>query len=729
MRPRNLQFIIDKIQKYHSNPRLDFIEEAYRFAETAHAGQFRNSGEPYITHPVAVAAILAELELDQITIAAGLLHDVVEDTNLALEELEGQFGKEITGLVDGVTKLSKLEFHSKEEAQAENLRKMFLAMAKDIRVLLIKLADRLHNMRTLKHQNPRKQREIAQETLDIFAPLANRLGIFRIKWELEDLCLRYLEPQKYYALVDGISTKRHERENYINTVITMLTERLNEVNIKAEIYGRPKHFYSIFKKMTTQHKELSEIYDLIAVRIIVDNVKDCYGALGIVHTLWKPIPGRFKDFIAMPKQNMYQSLHTTVIGVSGEPFEIQIRTREMHRTAEYGIAAHWKYKEAVTGSNEMDAKMSWLRQLLEWQNDMRDAQEFMENLKIDLFDDSVFVFTPKGDVVELPKGSVPIDFAYRVHTNVGHHMIGSKVNGKIVPIDYRLVNGDIVEVLTNRNSSGPSRDWLKIVTTSQAKNRIRSWFKREKRDENIIKGRELLERECKRLGLDMAEIFRSEKLQDIRKRFSFLTLEDLFAAIGDGTLTTNQILFKFREEKEKRDKANKSAAEELADFQAETKTWVGQGKSNQGVVVKDIDNVMVRMARCCNPLPGDPIIGFITKGRGVSIHRQGCGNLHANRNKEGGRIIEVAWDDTHKESYQVKLEVDAMDRAGLLTDVMAVITELKISANSVHAGGTRNGQARVDLLLEVRSLDQLDVILKRISRVKDVHEVRRVNTV
>ncbi|HEX3030648.1 MAG TPA: bifunctional (p)ppGpp synthetase/guanosine-3',5'-bis(diphosphate) 3'-pyrophosphohydrolase [Bacillota bacterium] len=729
MKPYNLEKLIEVINKYHANPRVEFIEEAYRFAETAHAGQFRNSGEPYITHPLAVAIILAELELDQITIAAGLLHDVVEDTNLALEELENHFGNEIAQLVDGVTKLSRIEFHSKEEQQAENLRKMFLAMARDIRVILIKLADRLHNMRTLKHQSPKKQKEIAQETLDIFAPLANRLGIFRVKWELEDLCLRYLEPETYYELVDGISTKRTEREAYIKSVISVLKDRLDEVNIKAEIYGRPKHFYSIYRKMVTQEKELGEIYDLIAVRILVENVKDCYGALGIVHTLWKPIPGRFKDFIAMPKQNMYQSLHTTVLGLSGEPFEIQIRTREMHRTAEYGIAAHWKYKEAVKGTSEMDQKLVWLRQLLEWQNDMRDAQEFMENLKIDLFDDSVFVFTPKGDVMELPAGAVPIDFAYRVHTNVGHNMVGAKINGRIVPIDYRLANGDIVEILTSRNSSGPSRDWLKLVATSQAKNRIRSWFKREKRDENLIKGREMLEKECKRLGLDQAEIIKSEKLQELIRRFGFVSLDDLQAAVGEGTITTNQVLFRFKEEKEKREKSTKTAAEELAGFQAGTKSWIGEGKANQGVVVKDIDNLMVRMARCCNPLPGDPIIGFITKGRGVSVHRQSCGNIHNTRNKDGERTVEVAWDPKLTDAYQVKIEVDAMDRAGLLTDVMAVITDLKISANSVHARGTKENQARVDLLLEVRSLEQLALIINRINRVKDVYAVRRVNTI
>ncbi len=726
MKPESLGKLIKRIQQYNANPRVDFIKEAYEFAEHAHAGQFRNSGEPYISHPLAVAIILAGLELDLITVGAGLLHDVVEDTKITQEEIEAKFGQEIALLVDGVTKLSRIEYRSKEEQQAENLRKMFLAMAKDIRVILIKLADRLHNMRTLKHQSANKQKEIAQETLEIFAPLANRLGIFHIKWELEDLCLRYLEPETYYELVERISTKRVEREAYINKVIGILKEKLSEVHLSGEIMGRPKHFYSIYKKMVDQQKDLSEIYDLIAVRVIVDNVKDCYGALGIVHTLWKPIPGRFKDYIAMPKQNMYQSLHTTVIGPSGEPFEIQIRTREMHRTAEYGIAAHWKYKEAVKGNMETDQKLAWLRQLLEWQNELKDAREFMENLKIDLFDDSVFVFTPKGDVMELPKGSVPIDFAYRVHTNVGHRMTGAKINGKIVPIDYKLNNGDIVEVLTSRQTAGPSRDWLKIVQTSQAKNRIRSWFKREKREENIVKGRDTLEKECKKLGLEAGEILKAEKLQETIKRFNFTAVDDLFAAVGDGTLTSNQILLKFKEEKDKKEKP-KTAAEELAGFQAETKSWVGGGKANQGIMVKGVDNLMVRLALCCNPVPGDPIVGYITRGRGVSIHRQDCGNIKNHNDSEEERLIEVAWDQSFKDSYQVKIEVSAMDRAGLLTDVMAIISELKISANSVHARGIKNNQAAIDLLLEVKSLDQLNYILNRIARVKDVHEVRRVS--
>lgn len=720
----SLQALLEIIQKKNKKPRVEFIKEVYEVAEKAHDGQFRKTGEPYIVHPLSVAMILADLEIDQITVAAGLLHDVVEDSEFTQEDIQQRFGEEIALLVDGVTKLSKIEYRTKEEHQAENMRKMLMAMAKDIRVILIKLADRLHNMRTLRHQSPKKQKEIAKETLEIFAPLANRLGIFKMKWELEDLSLRYLEPETYYELVERIATKRGEREQYINQVISILREKLNDVHIDADISGRPKHFYSIYKKMWEQEKDLSEIYDLIAVRLIVDNVKDCYGALGIIHSLWKPIPGRFKDYIAMPKQNMYQSLHTTVIGPSGEPFEIQIRTWEMHRTAENGIAAHWRYKEGIKGKDEMDEKLAWLRQLLEWQHELKDAKEFMENLKIDLFDESVFVFTPKGDVLELPANSVPIDFAYRVHTNVGHRCVGAKINGKIVPLDYKLKNGDIVEILTSRQAAGPSRDWLKLVQTTQAKNRIRSWFKREKRDENILKGREILEREIKKLGLDI-DILRGEKILEVGKRFSLHSHDDILAAIGDGTFTPLQILSRFKEEKERKEKP-KTSAEELAEVQSDTKPWK-TAKDNQGVVVKGLDNLMVRLAKCCSPVPGDAIIGFITKGQGVSVHRQDCHNVLRQNEADLDRIIEVAWAGERKGAYQVKLEIEAMDRAGLLTDVMIVLAELKISANSVHARGTKNSQAAIDLVLEIKDQSELQYIISRIRKVRDVYEVRRVS--
>ncbi|ADG82070.1 (p)ppGpp synthetase I SpoT/RelA [Thermincola ferriacetica] len=716
-----LDKLLAKIKQY--NPQVDekFIEETYRFAEKAHEGQTRISGEPYIIHPLSVAHILADLELDVVTIAAGLLHDVVEDTDSPLETIEEKFGVEIALLVDGVTKLSRISYKNKMEQQVENLRKMFLAMAKDIRVILIKLADRLHNMRTLKHLAEPKQKEISEETLEIFAPLAHRLGIFKIKWELEDLALRYLEPKKYYELVDGIAQKRAEREEYIARVTQILAEKLENVGIKADIQGRPKHFYSIYKKMLEQQKELAEIYDLLAVRVIVDTVKDCYGALGIIHTLWKPIPGRFKDYIAMPKSNMYQSLHTTVIGPNGEPFEIQIRTWEMHRTAEYGIAAHWRYKEGGgRGDEEFENKLAWLRQLLEWQNDMRDAREFMETLKIDLFSDAVFVFTPKGDVVELPAGAIPIDFAYRIHTQVGHRCIGAKVNGKIVPLDYKLANGDIVEILTQKQAAGPSRDWLNIVKTSEARSKIRAWFKKEKREENIIKGRDALEKEVKKAGYDVAEFLKPERLSELPRKFNLVTLDDLYASLGNGVFTPQQVIAKLKDEQQKQGKNVK--IEELLKKEHSKK----KKASSQGIKVEGQQDVMIRLARCCNPVPGDPIIGYITRGRGVSVHRKDCRNLVNHSLSEGERMIQVSWDDTDRGSYHVHLEISAMDRAGLLTDVMLILSEMRISADWVNARGTKNKQATIDLVLEIGSLEQLENIMSKIRRVKDVYDVWRV---
>ncbi|GAW29204.1 MULTISPECIES: bifunctional (p)ppGpp synthetase/guanosine-3',5'-bis(diphosphate) 3'-pyrophosphohydrolase [unclassified Carboxydocella] len=719
------QDLVRKIRNFNPQADLSLVEKAYQKAAAAHAGQVRQSGEPYISHPLAVAYILAQLELDLVTIAAALLHDVVEDTEVTLEEIRQEFGDEVALLVDGVTKLSRIEYRSKEEQQAENWRKMLLAMARDIRVILIKLADRLHNMRTLKFQSPRKQKEIAAETLDIYAPLANRLGIFRIKWELEDLSLRYLEPEMYYELVERIAKKRTEREALINQVIKELSERLAAVGIGAEISGRPKHFYSIYKKMWQQQKDLSEIYDLIAVRVIVDNVKDCYGTLGIVHTLWTPVPGRFKDYIAMPKQNMYQSLHTTVIGPNGEPLEVQIRTWEMHRTAEYGIAAHWRYKEGIKEPGELDEKLTWLRQILEWQRELGDAKEFIENLKIDLFDESVFVFTPKGDVIELPAGSIPIDFAYRIHTDVGHRCVGAKVNGKIVPLDYKLKNGDIVEIITSRQAA-PSRDWLQLVQTPQAKNRIKQWFKREKREENILRGRELLEKEARKAGLELEDI-KQERIQEICRKFTVSSPEDLLAAVGDGTFTAVQVLNKIKELKEEREKAQrpKTAASELQEAQDVVRPWKGGGRANQGIMVLGMDNLLVRLARCCSPVPGDPIVGYVTRGKGVSVHRADCHNVVNFQETEKERIIEVTWEQGYTDNYQVKLEIAAMDRAGLLSDVMAVLSDLKISANSVSARSLRNNQAAIELVLEVKGLEQLNYIINRIRKVRDVYEIRR----
>ena len=715
--------LLDKIKVY--NPRADFftVSSAFDYAEAAHRGQKRFSGEPYIVHPLEVAKILAELELDQETIIAGLLHDTVEDTPATLAELEERFGSEVALLVDGVTKLGRIEYKSKEELQAENLRKMFLAMAKDIRVILIKLADRLHNLRTLKYHPVPKQLEIANETLEIFAPLAHRLGIYRIKWELEDLAFRFKEPDKYFELVEKIAKTRSKREEYIQSVVGVLKGKLSAMGIEAEIEGRPKHLYSIYNKMVEQQKELNEIYDVMAVRCLVNSVRDCYATLGIVHTMWTPIPGRFKDYIAMPKSNMYQSLHTSVIGPQGEPLEVQIRTWDMHRTAEYGIAAHWRYKEGGRGDREFDKKLAWLRQLLEWQHDLRDAREFMESLKIDLFADVVFIFTPKGDVIELPAGSVPIDFAYRIHTDVGNRCVGAKVNGRIVPLDYKLKNGDIVEILTAK-SGRPSRDWLNAVKTSHAKTKIRQWFKKEQREENILKGRECLEREAKKYGVD-GELLKGEKLLEVAKKFTLFSLEDLYAAIGDGAVSAGSVLMKLRGSEAGRVKKG-LLAEKVTPARPETRTAGAWGRPTQGVRVKGIDNLLIRLAHCCNPVPGDPITGYVTRGRGVSIHRTDCRNILTYLRQERERLVEVAWDKEFREPFQVKLEINGLDRAGLLGDVMAVLTDMKISANWVTARGKKDGSAVIELALEVKGIEQLEYIIGRLAHIRDVYEVKRL---
>lgn len=709
-----------------NNPKADIaaIKDAYDLAEKAHRGQKRFSGEPYIVHPLEVAKILASLELDQETIVAGLLHDLVEDTGITLEDITERFGGEVALLVDGVTKLSRIAYKSKEEQQVENLRKMFLAMAKDIRVIMIKLADRLHNLRTLKYHNTPKQLEIASETLEIFAPLAHRLGIYRVKWELEDLAFRFREPEKYFALVDKVAKTRGKREEYIRSVISILTDKLTAMGIEASIKGRPKHLYSIQAKMEEQQKDVNEIYDVTAVRCLVNTVRDCYAALGIVHTLWTPIPGRFKDFIAMPKSNMYQSIHTSVIGPQGEPFEIQIRTKEMHRTAEYGIAAHWRYKEGGKGDRDFDSKLAWLRQLLEWQKDLRDAREFMETLKIDLFADSVFVFSPKGDVVELPAGSVPLDFAYRIHTDVGHSCIGAKVNGRIVPLEYKLKNGDILAILTSKTSE-PKRDWLNIVKTSHAKSKIRQWFKKEQRDENILKGKESLEREGKKQGFD-PELLKGDKLLEIGKRYNVVSLDDLYAAIGVGQITTGNILSKIKMEEAKTEKKG-TLAEEAQALIGDNRPTAGWGKPTRGIRVKGIDNLLIRLSHCCNPVPGDPITGYVTRGRGVSIHRSDCRNIIAFQDYERERLVEVAWDKEFTEPFQVKLEATGMDRAGFLSDVMSILLEMKISANWVTARGKKDGGAVLEMVLEMKGLEQLEHIMNRIKRVKDVYDVRRVS--
>lgn len=711
-----------RLQELYPGGDLTLIEKAYEFASLAHSGQQRQSGEDYIQHPLSVAVILAELGLDQVSIAAALLHDVVEDTEVTLEQIEARFGKETGLLVDGVTKLSRLEIKTKLEQQAENYRKMLLAMARDIRVILIKLADRLHNLRTLGHLCENKQKSIARETLEIFAPLAHRLGIFRVKWELEDLSFSYLEPEKYRELSRRVSMKRREREEFTCQVIDILKERLEAVGIKCDIQGRAKHFYSIYKKME-RGRDLSEIYDLSAIRVLVDSIKDCYGALGIVHTLWKPIPGRFKDYISVPKSNMYQSLHTTVIGPNGETFEIQIRTWEMHRTAEFGIAAHWKYKEGRTDKG-LDEKLTWLRTVLEWQNDLRDAREFVETLKTDLFEDEVLVFTPKGDVIDLPTGATPLDFAYQIHSNVGHRCIGAKVNGKIVPLDVTLKTGDIIEILTSKTAAGPGSDWLSIVKTSAAKNRIRQWFKREKKEENLAKGTEALDREVRRLGLNPAELLKSEWMEKVCQRFNTSSEEDLLVSIGFGLVSAQQVVARLRIEAER--VAQKQKEPILPQPKADARSRQGFGKAVQGVQVKGIDNVLIRFSRCCNPVPGDPIIGYITRGRGVSVHRLDCPNSINFLTHSRERLIEVVWAETQGGTFPVDVQIQALDRAGLLADVANIVAETRTNMISAFARGTKNKMAAIDLVLEIKNLEQLQYIMQKLGRIKDVMSVERV---
>ncbi len=709
-----------KIQRYY--PDLDdwaLVEKAYDFSLKAHSGQLRESGESYIMHPLGVVLILAELELDLVTIIAGLLHDVVEDTAITLEDIRSEFGDEVASLVDGVTKLSRLDFTSKEEQQAETLRKMFIAMAQDIRVVLIKLADRTHNLRTLRYLNTHKQKEIARETLEIYAPLAHRLGIYMIKWELEDLAFRYMQPNDYFQLVEKLAKKRREREHFINRIIWILQDHLSEANIEAEIQGRPKHLYSIYNKMKTQGKDLNEIYDLTAVRIIVDSVKDCYHTLGIVHTIWKPIPGRFKDFIAMPKPNMYQSLHTTVFAAENELAEIQIRTWDMHRTAEYGIAAHWRYKEKVKNSGELDEKLTWLRQLLEWQHDYRDARDFIKDLKGELFTDEVFVFTPKGDVVDLPAGSVTLDFAYKIHTDIGNRCTGAKVNGRLVPLDYQLKTGDMVEVVTSKQGS-PSRDWLNLVKTSHAKNKIRSWFKKERREENIEKGREMIEKEIRRITVEQRMSVKHDMLEEVGRTFNLLSVEDLYAAVGYGGVSVHQVISRLREEY-KKEHTGKDDQENLP----ELKPVKHLKEGTAGVSIAGMDGLLMRIARCCNPVPGDEIVGFITRGRGVTIHRRDCPNLVHYSKKDKGRFLEASWENVSVASYPVEIEVNANDRKNLLADVMSAVNESKIDITAVSARADKNHVATIHMTMVVRDQVHLDQIMNKIRKIKDVFSVRR----
>lgn len=722
-----IEQLLEKASAYIKTQDLERIREAYDFAEQAHHDQVRKSGEPYILHPLAVADIVVNMQMDATSIIAALLHDVVEDTTVSLDTIREKFGDTCAMLVDGLTKLERIQFRSKEEQQNENYRKMFVAMAQDIRVIVIKLADRLHNMRTLKYQSEESQRRIAYETLEIFCPIAHRLGISAIKWEMEDIALRYLNPQQYYRIANLVQKKRTEREQYIEQLIVRIREKLNEMGIEADISGRPKHIYSVYKKMSTKNKQFNEIYDLLAIRIIVDNIKDCYATLGIIHTLWKPMPGRFKDYIAMPKANMYQSLHTTVIGPTGEPTEVQIRTWEMHRTSEYGIAAHWAYKEgSVVPTGNFGEKMNWFREILELQQETKDASEFMESLKMDFFSDLVFVFTPKGEVIELPAGSVPLDFAYRIHTEVGNRTIGAKVNGRIVPLDHKLKTGDIIEILTSKHSYGPSQDWVKIAQSSHARNKIKQWFKKEKREENVEKGRDLLERELKRLGLEPSAWMMEDKLQEVAKKFTFNDSEDMLSAIGFGGITAAQICTRLTEKLRK--EAEEANMIELTNEVKEVKSAPEKkSRPTHGVAVKGIDNLLVRFARCCNPIPGDEIVGYITRGRGVSVHRADCTNLPTGEEgEEAARVIEVNWTDAAEANYSVDIEITGHDRRGMLNEVLQAVSESKTNISAVSGRSDKNKMAMIHMTILIRNSDHLQSVVDKIKRVKDVYSVHRI---
>ena len=721
----SVEELIEKIRRYHPDDNMDLVRRAYAFSEQAHREQRRKSGDPYFVHPCAVAVILADLMLDATTIAAGLLHDCVEDVEcVTTQTIREMFGQDVELLVDGVTKLSKLNFSSREEQQAESLRKMFLAMAKDIRVVLIKLADRLHNMRTLKYQKPERQVPIARETLDIYAPLAHRLGVYTIKWELEDLALRYIDPDGYYDLVAKVGMRREEREKLIASVTRQLQDSLRKTGIKAEIEGRPKHFYSIYKKMKSQNKTFDQINDLIAIRVLVNTQQDCYYVLGVVHTLWPQVPGRFKDYISVPKANMYQSLHTTVVN-QGRPFEVQIRTFEMHRTAEYGIAAHWRYKEGKQ-IDELDTKLSWLRRILDWQSEARDSSDFGELLKFDLFADEVFVFTPKGDVVSLPRGATPLDFAYRIHSAVGNRCIGAKVNGRIVPLSSSLETGDFVEVMTSQASHGPSRDWLNIVKTSEAKAKIRAWLKKEEREENVVKGKEMLTAEAKKAGYTMAQLTKADILEPVFKRYSLSSLDDLYATIGFGGLSTLQLLNRLTEEYKKQNKAEAPPLP-IVEKPAEEAKKPAPSSSSNGVIVKGESGMLVRFARCCNPLPGDEIVGYITRGRGVSVHRADCVNLK-DAGVEPERMIEVEWESSGAGSYEADIQMLCYDHAGLFAEIslMFASQDVPVTAVTAHTVKNKQGLCTMNMTIVIKTTQQLDKLLRDLQKRPDVIEVFRV---
>lgn len=723
-----LENIINLIESYNPNADVSVVAKAYNYAEMAHSNaQKRFSGERYFIHPYNVALILADLHVDVQTIAAGLLHDVVEDTGITYDDIKREFGEEIANMVDGVTKLSKVKYRNKEERQAESLRKMIIAMSKDIRVVIIKLADRLHNIRTLQYMPDEKQYQKAIETIEIYAPIANRLGIASIKWELEDLSLKYIDPEGYEDLVQKVQQKSEQRRDYISHIIQVMSEKLNEADIHADIKGRPKSLYSIYKKMYFKNRSFEQIYDLIAVRIIVDSIKDCYGALGTVHTLWKPVPGRFKDYIAMPKPNMYQSLHTTVIGPAGEPFEIQIRTLEMHRTAEYGIAAHWKYKEGIDEQTNYEEKLNWLRQMLEWQQETNDPQEFMESLKIDLYSDEVFVFTPKGEVVNLPIGATPIDFAYRVHSAVGNKCVGAKVNGRIVPLDTKLKTGDQIEVLTSQSSAGPSRDWLKIAASSEAKAKIRKFFKERDKDFNMEKGKELVEREIKKQGFQVSDLMKDDWLKFVADKYSMFTANNLFAAVGNGGITENQIVNRLKliyAEKNK-DKIELEKIENLEKAASFSRAPARVEKHASGVIIKGIDNVKVRFSKCCNPVPGDAIVGYITRGRGVSVHRADCTNIHDLTDTEDQRFIEVEWDYGKQATFISELQIKALDRPKLLQDLTSLYAEAKLNAVSLNLRITKDKIAIVDIGFEINETKQIEDLIKKIKKLDGVLDVYR----
>src|SRR5690625_51785 len=724
-----IEEIMEQSRLYLSEDDVAFIRRAYEFAERAHGEQYRKSGEPYIIHPVQVAGILVELEMDPETIAGGFLHDVAEDTEETIETIEEAFNPEVAMLVDGVTKLGKIKYKSKEALQAENHRKMFVAMARDIRVILIKLADRLHNMRMLKFLPVEKQRRISNETLEIFAPLAHRLGISTIKWELEDTALRYLNPQQYYRIVELMKQKRDQRETYIEDVMNKVTEQLDEVNIQSDISGRPKHLYSIYRKMEKQDVQFNEIYDLLAVRIIVNSIKDCYAVLGIIHTCWKPMPGRFKDYIAMPKPNLYQSLHTTVIGPKGDPLEVQIRTKEMHEIAEYGIAAHWAYKEGRQLNKDdksFEKKLSWFREILDWQTESHDAEEFIESLKVDLFSDMVYVFTPKGDVIELPSGSIPLDFAYRIHTEIGNRTVGSKINGKMEPLDYKLKNGDIIEVMTSEHSYGPSQDWLKITQTSQAKNKIRQFFKKQRREENIAKGKELVDKEIRAFDIEPKEVITLDNIKRILEKFNFVSEEDMYAAVGYQGITAASIATKLTENIRRKRLKNQELSTTLEELKTDGKDRKSASKKgDSGVEIEGIDNLLIRLSKCCNPVPGDAIVGYITKGRGVSVHRADCPNILSDEATK--RHLKVEWKDdvTDTKQYHLDLEVSGFDRRGLLNDVLQAVNEMKTNISQVNGRTDRNKIAIINITLLINDTAHLQRIVERIKQIKDVYTVTR----